>query len=179
MVGTDNKIINPNIVTTTLCITIFNFIHVSKSKYCSRLKFSTYLLATRDFIVVRINDMYPTRVTGKVSSVQTFTVSLLAATHNVWQICDLPEPNSPASSVMAWVSKPPFSKPSKFSEPVAYLDILFRFSNTSSAVENSFVKTPFSIRVFLAVAMSVEADSTLTDVSSYSVASSTGFCTAN
>src|SRR5919199_5943404 len=77
-----------------------------------------------------------------------------AVTHNVWHIWLFPEPNSPVSSVIAWDSIPPFKKSSRLLEPVVYLTRDFLLSRTWSAVENSLISAPESVRAFLAFSTS-------------------------
>src|SRR5919198_915928 len=87
-----------------------------------------------------------------------------AVTHNVWHIWLFPEPNSPVSSVIAWDSIPPFRKSSRLFEPVVYLTSEFLLSKTWSAVVNSLVSAPESVRTFLAFNTSSEMVSVSADI---------------
>lgn len=58
---------------------------------------------------------------------------------------DESKPNSPHSSVMAWVSTPPFSRLSRFLDPVEHLVMVLRFSRLLLAGTNSLSIRPLSI----------------------------------
>ena len=68
---------------------------------------------------------------------------------------------------------------SNLDDPVEYREILFRFSNMSSAVENSLDKRSFSVRILRAFPINLAADLTSIDVSPISNASSDGVWTAS
>ena len=105
--------------------------------------------------------MYNTPPSNPPSSLDFCT-----CTHIVWQNCVLPQPNSPYTSVNAWVSTPPSNNVSRQSVPVVIFPISCLFLYNSLALTKSFAINPPSTKPSLAFSQIFDAESTSIPVNS-------------